>query len=78
MHVFLQVHGVAFSPSGEKLAMVTHGSMISVGVGGEDALVQVRTEHLPFNDCLWITENSLVAAVSMDYTNKRMYLWQHP
>jgi len=56
------VHGVAFSPSGEKLAMVTHGSMISIGRGGDDALTQIRTEYLPFNDCHWISENSLVAA----------------
>jgi len=56
------VHGVSFSPSGEKLVMVTHGSMVSVGAGGETPLVQLRTEHLPYNSVQWITENSFVAA----------------
>merc|ERR1712136_474202 len=50
------VHGVSFSPSGEKLVMVTHGSMVSVGAGGETPLVQLRTEHLPYNSVQWITK----------------------
>jgi len=55
------VHGVAFSPSGDKLAMVTHGSVVAVACGGGDVM-SLRTPHLPFNDCLWVTENSFVAA----------------
>nr|CAB3223161.1 actin-related protein 2/3 complex subunit 1A [Phallusia mammillata] len=55
------VHGVSFSPSGNRLAMVSHGSIVSVVTGGAE-LVGLRTEHLPFNDCIWITENSFVAA----------------
>ncbi|XP_076816008.1 actin-related protein 2/3 complex subunit 1A-like [Clavelina lepadiformis] len=54
------VHGVAFSPSGDRLAMVSHGSIVSVAAGGKE-LVSLRTEHLPFNSCLWLTEQSMVA-----------------
>lgn len=53
---------MSFSPSGNRLAMVSHGSIVSVVTGGSD-LVSLRTEYLPFNDCLWVTENSFVAAV---------------
>jgi len=55
------VHGVSFSKSGDRLAMVSHGSVVAVATGGCD-LVSLRTPHLPYNDCLWITENSFVAA----------------
>jgi len=55
------VHGVAFSPSGDRLAMVSHGSEVCVATGGSE-LVTLRTPHLPFLDCLWLTENSFVAA----------------
>ena len=54
---------MSFSKSGDRLAMVSHGSVVAVCTGGGQ-LVSLRTPHLPFNDCLWLTENSFVAAVS--------------
>jgi len=54
------VNGVAFSPSGDKLAVVTAASMVGVVTGGQQIAV-MRTPHLPFASCLWLTENSIVA-----------------
>jgi len=65
---FSQVHEVAFSPSGDRLGMVSHGSIVSAATGGGE-LVSLRTEHLPFNSCVWLTEKSLVAAVSASFSD---------
>lgn len=59
------VQGIAFSGSGEKLVMVGQDSSISVAYGGQE-MVCVKTNHLPFTDCAWITENTVVA-VGHDY-----------
>ncbi|CAD6188277.1 unnamed protein product [Caenorhabditis auriculariae] len=58
------VHRVAFSPSGCRLAYVSHDSTISlVDAGNDNSVVHtLRTVHLPFTSVEWITENSLVAA----------------
>ena len=61
--LLFQVHGVAFSPSGERLAMVSHGSIVAVAYGGSE-MTPIRSEFLPFNSCLWLSEKSVVAAVS--------------
>uniref|UniRef100_H2Z8B0 Actin-related protein 2/3 complex subunit n=1 Tax=Ciona savignyi TaxID=51511 RepID=H2Z8B0_CIOSA len=55
------VHGVSFSNSGDCLAMVSHGSVVSVAKGGGE-LTSLRTEFLPFNDCIWFGETSVIAA----------------
>ncbi|XP_002130183.3 actin-related protein 2/3 complex subunit 1A [Ciona intestinalis] len=54
------VHGIAFSNSGDCLSMVSHGSVLSVAKGGGE-LTSIRTEFLPFNDCVWFGENSIIA-----------------
>lgn len=61
------VHGVAFSPSGEALAFVSHDSSITVVYpsGPEQppqAVINVSTQLLPFADLLWISEGEIVCA----------------
>ena len=56
------VHGVSFSPSGNKLAWVGHDSTISVINQTKEAVVTVRTKYLPFLTCLFSSENSIIAA----------------
>lgn len=59
------VHSVAFSPSGNKLAWVGHDSSISVvdmSQGPDAQPSTLKTQFLPFNSCLFVTENSLIAA----------------
>ena len=62
------MHSVNFSSSGDKLAWVGHDSSISVvdAAKGQNISV-IRTDFLPFRSCLWVSENSLVAAVRPDY-----------
>jgi len=57
------VHSVNFSASGEKLAWIGHDSSISVVDATKGMNVSViRTDFLPFSACLWVSDNSLVAA----------------
>lgn len=61
------VHGVAFSPSGDSLAFVSHDSSITVvypnGEGQPPrAVVSVSTQFLPFNGLVWKTEDEIIAA----------------
>jgi actin related protein 2/3 complex subunit 1A/1B len=59
------IHAVAFSPSGCRLAFVSHDSTVAVVDANhscQDAIV-VRTPHLPFTSLIWVTENSVVVAV---------------
>jgi len=57
------VHGVAFSPSGSKVAWVGHDSSISVVQGGENAEVATcYLRNLPFTCCVWLSEGTVVAA----------------
>jgi actin related protein 2/3 complex subunit 1A/1B len=57
------VHSVSFSPSGNKLAWVGHDSSVSVANQAADGQVStVMHSYLPYLSCLFLTENSLVAA----------------
>ncbi|PAV55711.1 hypothetical protein WR25_04095 [Diploscapter pachys] len=58
------VHQVAFSPSGCRLAYVSHDSSMSLVDANQDNTVShtLRTMHLPFTSVRWLTENSIVAA----------------
>ncbi|XP_065644924.1 actin-related protein 2/3 complex subunit 1A-A isoform X2 [Hydra vulgaris] len=57
------VHDVAFSPSGSKIAWVSHDSTVSVVQGGDNAVVaKICTSSLPFLSVVWVSENSLVTA----------------
>ena len=61
------VHDVAFSPSGNALAFVTHDSSVIVAYpsGPEQpprAVIQVDTSFLPFRSLSWVSEHELVTA----------------
>uniref|UniRef100_A0A6G3MKT0 Arp2/3 complex 41 kDa subunit n=1 Tax=Henneguya salminicola TaxID=69463 RepID=A0A6G3MKT0_HENSL len=58
------VHSVSFSPSGNKLAWVSHDCTISVAdsSGSQPITCVVRLENLPFQACLFVTENIILAA----------------
>ncbi|EGT36180.1 CBN-ARX-3 protein [Caenorhabditis brenneri] len=58
------VHRVAFSPSGCRLAFVSHDSSVSFVDSNLDSqkVQNLRTIHLPFTTVEWITENSVVTA----------------
>lgn len=61
------VHGVSFSASGNKLAWVGHDSSISVvNAANDNKLATIQGDFLPFLDCVWVTENSIVTA-GFDY-----------
>jgi actin related protein 2/3 complex, subunit 1A/1B len=61
------VHDVAFSPSGNALAFVSHDSSLTVVYpSGPDqppkAVVSVATALLPFMGLVWSTESEIIAA----------------
>jgi len=57
------VHGIRFSPSGDRLAWVGHDSTISIVDAAQNMkLTTIKTAYLPFNDVLWTNENSVVVA----------------
>jgi actin related protein 2/3 complex subunit 1A/1B len=57
------VHGIRFSPSGDKLAWVAHDSTVYVADAAQNMkLTTIKTEFLPFHEVLWLTESSVVAA----------------
>ncbi|KPV75287.1 uncharacterized protein RHOBADRAFT_31699 [Rhodotorula graminis WP1] len=61
------VHGIAFSPSGDALAFVTHDSMLTVVYPSEAdqppaAVYSVNLASLPCLTLQWTSENALIAA----------------
>jgi actin related protein 2/3 complex subunit 1A/1B len=61
------VHDVAFSPSGDALAFVSHDSSVTVVYpsGPEQppkAVVSVSTQLLPFMSLIWSSESEIIAA----------------
>jgi actin related protein 2/3 complex subunit 1A/1B len=56
------VHDVSFSPSGNKLAWVGHDSTVSVLNQVSDTVSTVRTKNLPYQTCMFVSENSLIVA----------------
>lgn len=57
------MHGVSFSASGNKLAWVGHNSSINVvNAANECKIATIRGDFLPFMTCVWVTENSVIAA----------------
>jgi len=58
------VHGVSFSPSGNKLAWVSHDSLVCV-VNQETGKTSFeKTKELPYLDCQFVSETNLIVAVS--------------
>jgi len=77
------VHSVGFSPSGSKMCWVGHDSSVSVVCAGAEANpATMRLKTLPLLACLWLTENTFVAAghnftpdvFSHDDTNKLTFM----
>jgi len=58
------IHDVAFSPSGNQLAWVTHDSLVYfLDCASQNHRVQsLKTPSLPFQTILWAGENTLIAA----------------
>jgi len=59
------VQGIAFSPSGNRLAFVGHDSTVSVAEcheGGEPTLSILKLKLLPMMDCLFLDETKMVVA----------------
>nr|WAQ15584.1 ARPC1B [Halisarca dujardinii] len=56
------VHGVSFSPSGNKLAWVGHDSTVSVLNQLTDVVSTIRTKDLPYLACMFVSDNSLIVA----------------
>lgn len=57
------MHSVSFSPDGSKICWVAHDSTINVAdATGENPVLKLRTEFLPFIDCTWINDKTIVAA----------------
>lgn len=57
------VHSVCFSGDGSRLAWVGHDSSVCVADAQRGlAIVHVRTPHLPFLSCLWVTPTRLLVA----------------
>lgn len=59
------IQDVAFSPSGDSLAFVSHDSSIGIiypeGEGAAPrSIINVKTNYLPFTSLLFVTENKLV------------------
>lgn len=55
------VHGVSFSADGSKIAWVGNDSSINVADATKGkSVIKLKTEYLPFLDCIWITNESLV------------------
>lgn len=55
------VHGVSFSADGNKIAWVGHDSSINIADAEQNkSVIKAKTEHLPFLDCQWVTNNSLI------------------
>ena len=59
------IHSIAFSPSGNAVAYVSHDSSVSIayptGEGAPPILINVRTPLLPFLSLVWTNENEIVA-----------------
>lgn len=57
------IHNVSFSPDGSKVCWVAHDSSINIADSAKsNAVCKLRTEYLPFMNCTWITNNSIIAA----------------
>lgn len=57
------VHNVSFSSDGNKIIWVGHDSAINcVDVNTGLNVVKLKTEHLPFLSCIWISPMSFVVA----------------
>ncbi|XP_018494691.1 actin-related protein 2/3 complex subunit 1A [Galendromus occidentalis] len=56
------VHGVSFSPDGNRVAWVSHDSSIAVASAGGDKVASLSLSGLPLLKCLWLSPLKVVAA----------------
>lgn len=57
------VHDVSFSKDGSRLAWIGHDSSISVADATKGlAIYKLKTGYLPLLSCVWVSDNSIVAA----------------
>ncbi|XP_022194585.1 actin-related protein 2/3 complex subunit 1A-A [Nilaparvata lugens] len=57
------IHSVAFSGDGNRICWVSHDSSICVAdASRSNAVCKLRTESLPFLNCFWVGNNSIVVA----------------
>ena len=59
------MHGVSFSPSGNKLAWVSHDSIVCVVNQETNNVSFEKTKELPFLSCQFTSETNLIVAVSV-------------
>lgn len=60
------IHSVSFSGDGARVCWLSHdGSICVADANRNNAVTKLRTEHLPFLSCIWVTPNAVVAAVSL-------------
>ena len=59
-------HDVAFSPSGENLAWVSHNSMIFAASSSNSSQVTMETtNYLPFRSIIFVSESTFIVAVRL-------------
>ncbi|OQR80031.1 actin-related protein 2/3 complex subunit 1A-like [Tropilaelaps mercedesae] len=56
------VHGVAFSPDGNRVAWVAHDSSISVATAGSQHVASFNLTGMPLLKCIWLSPAKIVAA----------------
>jgi len=62
------VHSVKFSPSGDKLAWVSHDSSINVvDMNSRDKVLRCLTKSLPMTSVIWLNESSIVCGGHDNY-----------
>lgn len=60
------VHSVAFSGDGNRICWVAHNSSINIAdaSNGNISVTSLKTQFLPFNNCMWVRPDSILVAVS--------------
>lgn len=62
------VHGVKFSPSGDKLAWVSHDSSVNVvDMNSQEKVFRCLTKSLPLTTAIWLNETSVVCGGHDNY-----------
>ncbi|CAH0386857.1 unnamed protein product [Bemisia tabaci] len=58
------VHSVAFSGDGNRICWVAHNSSINIAdaSNGNISVTSLKTQFLPFNNCMWVRPDSILVA----------------
>lgn len=69
------IHSVSFSGDGNRVCWVSHDASICVAdASRNNAVCKLRTDTLPHLSCVWIGNNSIVAAVSSVSTCMKIFM----